>query len=230
MTETGADDEIYWTEEGAPRSRRFDDVFFSDGDGLAESRHVFLGGVDLAELLQGGGTVRIGEIGFGLGLNFLAAWSALTDAPDARFDYIGFERRPPNAEEIRRALALWPELDHSRDALLRAWPLLDGAPTSIGARATLTLHVGEAIARIDRLRSPRDVWWLDGFSPAKNPEAWDPALLAKIYARTAPGGRLATYAAAGWVRRGLAAAGFEVTRAPGFGTKKEMLTARRPDG
>ncbi|WP_412508529.1 MnmC family methyltransferase, partial [Roseovarius sp. SYSU LYC5161] len=42
---------------------------------------------------------------------------------------------------------------------------------------------------------------------------------------TAPGGTAATYTAAGFVRRGLAAAGFDVARRPGYGRKRHMTTA-----
>lgn len=235
MTENDHQDEIQWTEAGAPRSRRYDDVFFSEVDGLAESRHVFQGGVGLGETLAAGGRIRIGEIGFGVGLNFLAAWAALDQArgsaPErgARIDYAGFEIRPPGADEIRKALAPWPELEERREALLAEWPPQSGVCRRLGEAIDLTVQVGSALQRIGRLAEPRAIWWLDGFSPAKNPEAWAPELLAAIYERTEPGGRLATYAAAGWVRRGLQQAGFTVTRAAGFGAKREMLTARRPD-
>lgn len=224
-----APDRILWTESGAPRSEAFDDVFFSDVDGLAECRHVFQGGVGLVELLALGGALRIGEIGFGVGLNFLAAWQAADQPGAATVDYVGFERAVPSAEEIRQALAPWPELEAKREALLADWPPASTvAPRALTPSLNLTILQGEAIDSIERLTAPRDVWWLDGFSPAKNPTAWAPELLQAIFQRTAPGGRLATYAAAGWVRRGLASAGFEVARAPGFGTKREMLTARKP--
>ena len=43
-----------------------------------------------------------------------------------------------------------------------------------------------------------------------------------------PGARLATYTAARAVREGLARAGFEVERLPGFGLKKHRLVGRWP--
>jgi len=67
-----------------------------------------------------------------------------------------------------------------------------------------------------------DAWFLDGFSPAKNPELWEPGLLAEVARHTAPGGSFATYTAAGAVRRSLAEAGFTVDRAGGFGAKRHM--------
>ncbi|NMN72297.1 hypothetical protein AF71_00041360 [Rhizobium sp. 57MFTsu3.2] len=41
--------------------------------------------------------------------------------------------------------------------------------------------------------------------------------------KTKPGGTFATYAAAGFVRRNLIAAGFAVERRAGFAGKREML-------
>ncbi|MEL6979923.1 MAG: tRNA (5-methylaminomethyl-2-thiouridine)(34)-methyltransferase MnmD [Pseudomonadota bacterium] len=233
--------EILWAEDGAPRSARYDDVFFSAEDGLAESRHVFHAGVGLEARLAASSAwapLRLGEIGFGFGLNFLGAWAALDAAreggggadEEAALAYVGIERSPPNADEIRRALAPWPELYARREALLARWPLRSGETVALAPGLSLTLLVGEASVETETIAPPCGAWWLDGFSPAKNPDAWAPPLLAAIYERTEPGGALATYAAAGWVRRGLQAAGFEVTRRSGFGRKKEMLTALRPAG
>ena len=87
---------------------------------------------------------------------------------------------------------------------------------------------GDARATLPAWDGAADAWFLDGFSPAKNPELWQPDLMAQVHAHTAPGGTLATYTAAGFVRRGLAEAGFDVTRAPGFGRKRHMTTARKP--
>jgi len=67
-----------------------------------------------------------------------------------------------------------------------------------------------------------DAWFLDGFSPAKNPQLWQPDLLAQLSGKTAAGGTLATYTAAGHVRRALQAGGFDITRVPGFGRKRHM--------
>jgi len=59
---------------------------------------------------------------------------------------------------------------------------------------------------------------------------WSNELLGQIGRLTAPQGTLASFTAAGDVRRGLEASGFEVMRKPGFGRKREMITARHPKG
>ncbi|MEL6317941.1 MAG: MnmC family methyltransferase, partial [Pseudomonadota bacterium] len=73
-----------------------------------------------------------------------------------------------------------------------------------------------------------DVWFFDGFAPARNPEMWSTEILRAAFERAKPGGAFATYSAAGWVRRNLAAAGFEAARAPGYGAKRHMTRGRRP--
>src|SRR6185437_6842851 len=65
-------------------------------------------------------------------------------------------------------------------------------------------------------------------SRLRNPAMWRDEVLSLVAARSHPGAAAATFTVAGQVRRGLAAAGFEVARAPGFGRKRERLTARRP--
>ena len=202
---------------GAPVSCRFDDPYFSLHDGLAEARHVFLGGNDLPGRFRPG--FRIAELGFGTGLNCVAAllcWRAAGQA--GRLVFTSFEASPLATGDIVRALSAFP------DAAPLAGPLaacLGGDRDALPDLA-LTLVTGDARRTLPRWAGQADAWFLDGFSPAKNPELWEPDLLAEVARHTAPGGSFATYTAAGAVRRALAEAGFEVARVPGFGTKRHM--------
>jgi tRNA U34 5-methylaminomethyl-2-thiouridine-forming methyltransferase MnmC len=221
---------ILWRDGTLPISPAHDDPYYSALDGLAESRHVFLAGTALPERMAGAERFALAELGFGTGLNLLAAWRLWrgTARPGAVLDYTAFEIAPLSAGQMARALGRWPELAPLAGALIAAWPPPpDGRIALDGLR--LELVRGDARQTVPRWPGAADAWFLDGFAPARNPEMWEPELLAAVFARTLPGGRAATYAAAGAVRRGLAAAGFEVTRAKGFGPKREMLAARRPD-
>ena len=73
-----------------------------------------------------------------------------------------------------------------------------------------------------------DAWFLDGFSPARNPEMWTQQVFGSIVRASRPGATFATYTCAGWVRRGLEQAGFQVSKLPGFGLKREMLRGSLP--
>lgn len=213
---------LNWRGGRTPVSRRFDDPYFSVEDGLDETRHVFLAANALPDRLgRHAGTFRIAELGFGTGLNALAtltAWEAA--GKPCPLDYTSFEAFPLPPSDMRRALGAFPAL---RPGLL--FEALDGRIAGVALRVI----EGDARLTLPQWSGVADAWFLDGFAPAKNPELWDPALLAEVARRLVPGGTLATYTAAGHVRRTLAAAGLEVARVPGYGRKRHMTIARKHD-
>lgn len=224
---------LTWTEDGQPRSRLYGDVYFSAEDGLAESRAVFLQGCGLPEAWQGRDRFVVGELGFGSGLNILALmelWRRTTPRT-ARLHVFSIEAHPITAEEAARALARWPELSDLVEALVSRWP---GRARGFHrleipeARTILDLAVMEVEQALAAWTGRADAWFLDGFSPALNPAMWREEIMSLAARRSTPGARAATFTVAGAVRRGLAAAGFEVEKRPGFGRKRERLEARLP--
>lgn len=223
--------ELSWTPEGAPRSGRFDDIYFSREGGLDETRAVFLDGCGLPEAWAGRRGFTVAELGFGTGLNILALiqlWRAHRP-PGARLNIFSVEGYPLARDEAARALAAWPELADLSRTLIDAWPRR--APgfhrlawPDLGV--TLDLAVGEALWALEQWTGRADAWLLDGFAPAKNPQMWRPKVLAAVAARSAPGARLGTFTVAGSVRRGLQDAGFTVDKRPGHGAKRERLEGR----
>ncbi|MEM1385980.1 MAG: tRNA (5-methylaminomethyl-2-thiouridine)(34)-methyltransferase MnmD [Pseudomonadota bacterium] len=210
-----------WSDGNVPISRRYDDPYYSRENGLAESRHVFLGGNDLPDRFCEG--FRIAELGFGTGLNLMAAWIAWRGSGQkAPLHYVSFEANPLEARDLARALSAFPEVEPLVPALLSAYR--EGRE-DVAADLRLTLVIGDARAYVPRMTKPADAWFLDGFSPAKNSEMWDAPLLRAVAEHTRKGGTAATYTAAGFVRRNLEDAGFTVTRAPGYGRKRHMTRA-----
>ena len=207
--------DVTWQGGQVPVATRFDDPYFSLADGLAETRHVFLDGNRIVERARAG--FHIAELGFGTGLNLLATAQALAAHPGP-IHYTSFEAFPISADDMARALAAFPELD--TDALLQAWRA-GALQFQIGPIAA-EIIIGDARATLPVWQGRADAWYLDGFSPAKNPELWSADLMAEVARHTAAGGSFATYTAAGHVRRALQEAGFEVSRAPGFGRKRHM--------
>ncbi|MDF2141026.1 tRNA (5-methylaminomethyl-2-thiouridine)(34)-methyltransferase MnmD [Paenirhodobacter sp. CAU 1674] len=206
---------LEWRDDAIPVSTRFDDPYFSLANGLDETRHVFLAGNDLPARLRPG--FQIAELGFGTGLNLLATLIACGDTP---IRYTSFEAYPMSAAEIARALATFPEAEAVAAPFLAAWARGD-RKFQLGP-IDVDIVIGDARETLPAWDGCADAWYLDGFSPAKNPELWGSDLMAAVGAHTAPGGTFATYTAAGFVRRNLAAAGFAVTRAPGHGHKRHM--------
>lgn len=218
--------------DGQPYSNRHGDVYFSADSGLQETRHVFLQGNLLAErfaALSTGGSFCIGETGFGTGLNFLCAWQLFEQVapPGASLDFFSVEKFPLSDDELRAALALWPELAVQAETLLARWHRrVPGWNrwSFAGGRVRLTLAIADVAEALPQLpEACVDAWFLDGFSPAKNPEMWSDAVLVNIARASREGATLATYTCAGWVRRGLQQAGLSVQRVPGFGRKREMV-------
>ena len=215
--------DLDWRDEKIPVSRQFDDPYFSLDNGLEETRHVFLAGNDLPARFTDG--FQIAELGFGTGLNFLVTLAAWRQSGTAgRFHFTSFEAFPMAPADRERALAAFPELGALRDELTRALAAALG-PHDFGD-ATLTIVLGDARQTLPA-KSFAAAWFLDGFSPAKNPELWGEGLLAEVGRLTRPGGTAATYTAAGHVRRALADAGFDVTRVAGYGRKRHMTRARK---
>lgn len=217
--------DLDWRDGAVPVSRAFDDPYFSLENGLAETQHVFLAGNDLpARFVEG---FCVAELGFGTGLNFLATWALWREAGvPGSLRYTSFEAFPMSEADLTQAHAAFPELAPLAAMLRAAWTGQGGTVHLEGAE--LTLIAGDARAALPLWSGAADAWFLDGFSPAKNPELWEPSLLQAVADHMAPGGTLATYTAAGHVRRALAEAGLEVTRQPGYGRKRHMTTARKP--
>jgi len=227
--------------EGAPYSEVFADIYYHPADGRREVEHVFIAGNRLHERWAGAcDDFAIGETGFGTGLNFLVAaelWLAQTAAP-AVLHYLSVEKHPLLHVDLVQVLALRGDHSALTTELLAAWPPpLPGSHrlSLAGGRIQLTLLFGDAAEQLAAARCAQrpgfeadasrgiDAWFLDGFAPARNPGMWTAELFAQLAALSRPGTSFATFTAAGAVRRGLAAAGFEVERTAGHGAKREML-------
>ena len=211
--------EVEWRDGAVPVSMRFDDPYFSLENGMAETGHVFLDGNDLPARFCDG--FHVAELGFGTGLNLLATWKMFNDCGVAgRLRFTSFEAFPMDRADAEAALAAFPTLSDLADVLLDAWSQdsFDIETPSLHAQ----IVVGDANVTVPKMQAPADAWFLDGFSPAKNPELWGPELMQAVGVQTKTGGTFATYTAAGHVRRALGEAGFEVCRVPGFGRKRHM--------
>jgi tRNA U34 5-methylaminomethyl-2-thiouridine-forming methyltransferase MnmC len=205
-----------WRDETIPVSRQFDDPYFSLSGGLEETRHVFLTGNGLPGRFRDG--FRIAELGFGTGLNLMAVLMA-HQGPGHLY-YTSFEAFPMPAADIARALEAFPEVAGVVGSFLRQWAV--GETVLRFPNLTATIILGDARETLAAWEGEADAWFLDGFSPAKNPELWSAELMAEVARHTAQGGTFATYTAAGHVRRALAEVGFAVARQPGFGRKRHM--------
>jgi tRNA 5-methylaminomethyl-2-thiouridine biosynthesis bifunctional protein len=221
------------TGDGTPFSTEFGDIYHSAQGGLAQARHVFLGGNALPQRWAGRDRFVVVETGFGLGLNFLATWHAWREDParPRRLHFISVEHRPFSREDLSAALAGFTELQPLARALVNVWP----APVAgfhrmqlDAGRVMLTLLIGDARELLPQLVAKADAFFLDGFAPARNPGIWSPDVVRELARLAAPGATLATWTVAGGVRAALADAGFTLEKRAGFADKREMLVGVKP--
>ena len=225
--------DIEWLAHNVPRSKRFDDVYFDVDRPVEESAFNFLDGNRLParwgdHFAADQRAFCIGESGFGTGLNFMLAAEAWRSSNTVgRLHFVSVENYPLSHEQLRQAHASLPKALTSIGAELRdAYHVKGRGFHRIEfpeRRLVLTLIIDDAAAGLAQLEARIDAWFLDGFSPAKNPQMWCAELYRQLARLSVEGTTLATFTAAGHVRRGLDAAGFQMRKEPGFGSKRERL-------
>ncbi|MFT2092428.1 bifunctional tRNA (5-methylaminomethyl-2-thiouridine)(34)-methyltransferase MnmD/FAD-dependent 5-carboxymethylaminomethyl-2-thiouridine(34) oxidoreductase MnmC [Paraglaciecola sp. 2405UD69-4] len=236
MTISHAD--IHFNENGTPYATQFDDLYFSDAKGLDETEHVFLKSNRIIERWHSSQEQNfvIAETGFGTGLNFLVTVlhfdlfrQAHPESP-LRLHFLSIEKFPINVADLTQALSFYPQLRKYCEELLRQYPLLISGChrlTFLDGAVTLDLWFGDVQQVLPQIDVPPqglvDAWYLDGFAPSKNPEMWNEFLFQHMALLAKNQGSFATFTAAGFVRRGLIAAGFDVQKCKGHGKKREML-------
>lgn len=229
---------IHFNENGTPVSDQFDDIYFSNSDGLKECHYVFLQHNDIPDRWHNWPEQKrfhIAETGFGTGLNFLATWSEwlASGASDKGIQLVftTFEKYPLTKTDLITAHKVWPEVAEFAQELSDNYPDEIVSDTKlILANGLIELNIifGDVNERIERLDSNQGVnaWYLDGFAPSKNPEMWTQHLFNNMARIADLDCTTATFTAAGFVRRGLIDAGFTMKKDKGFGTKREMIFGR----
>lgn len=218
-----------WSVENVPRSLRFGDLYFSDLDGLDETKYVFLNGNKLPEIWMCTDRFIIAETGFGTGLNFFATWQLWREnsTPNGNLIYYSIEKYPLTISQIVKSIGHWSDLKPLLEEFKK-----DYASTEVNSqtilfdegRVTLKLIFGDVKEVLSQATFSSDAWFLDGFAPSCNPEMWSDEVFLEVARLSKKGTRLATFTAASAVRRGLRDVGFDMVKIPGFGRKREMLT------
>ena len=232
---------IHFNQENTPVSDKFDDVYFSNQDGLAETHYVFLEGNQLWERWVNYQEAHfvIAETGFGTGLNFFAVTTLFRefrqkypDSPLKRLYFISFEKYPLLLDALQQAHLAYPQFSHLAQHLQQNWlNPIQGCYRFHFDETTLDLWFGDVAENLpqlgDYMNGKIDAWFLDGFAPSKNPDMWNEQLYQQMFRFTKPQGTFATFTAASAVRKGLENAGFNMTKRKGFGKKRECLSGQK---
>jgi len=229
------------TDDGTPYAPVYDDVYHSRAGAIAQARHVFLGGNNLPERWTKRDHFVVVETGFGLGLNFLATWAAwqaqAADERCTRLHFVSVEKHPLLKADLIRLLEPYKSelASPTIEALIESWPILAEGTHRLEfeqGQVVLTLILGDAETALPQLAARADAIYLDGFSPAKNPDIWSDRVCQTLARLSGEGTTLATWSVNGALRRRLHECGFELNLTPGFAQKREMLCGqfkeRRP--
>ena len=232
---------IHFNQENTPISDKFDDVYFSNQDGLSESHYVFLEGNQLWErwVHYQEAHFVIAETGFGTGLNFFAVTTLFRefrqkypDSPLKRLYFISFEKYPLPLDALEQAHLAYPQFSCLAQHLQQHWlNPIQGCYRFHFDETTLDLWFGDVAENLpqlgDYMNSKIDAWFLDGFAPSKNPDMWNEHLYQQMFRFTKLQGTFATFTAASAVRKGLENAGFNIKKRKGFGKKRECLSGQK---
>lgn len=233
-------------EDGTAFSSSYDDIYHSESGGVGQAEHVFVEGNDLSRRWAGRTLFSILETGFGLGINFLVTWAHWRRDPNActRLHFVSIEKHPFTRNDLQAYLtalhasqqtsgatvpAIYAELAPLAAALCEQWPVLVTGMHRLefdGGRVVLTLVFGDALKVLPSLVLRADAFYLDGFSPAKNPDLWSTPIFKGLTRLAALGASVATYTISAAVRQGLTDAGFSVDRSAGYDSKRDMLIGR----
>ena len=220
--------------DGIFYSEDYGDNYYSTTSAIDECKHVFISGNKLHDRWQRN-DFSIAELGFGAGLTFLnTSLEWLKQAsPKTHLHFISFEKHPLTLDDLKHVHAQFecnPNLTTLADELYSQYPLpIEGFHRLhlANKQITLTLVLGDALKQLRNCDYVIDAWYLDGFSPTKNPSMWSEKIAIEVFRLTAPGGSFATYNATDNVKQHFEQAGFEIKKTAGFGDKKEMLTGIR---
>lgn len=216
-----------------PMSAQFDDIYFS-ADGEQEVRRIFLGPSKILQRIQQAPDrwFTIAELGFGSALNFIVCADAIGQQSQGRLHFISVEAHPLKHGDWQ-ALAKLRRNSPTAQALASApLPLLSGwhRRSFYHGRVQLSVFHGDVSTGLTELNrhqhQPVDAWFLDGFAPSKNPAMWQREVLEQLAQLSDAGTSVATFTAAGQVRRDLQAVGFTVDKVDQRPFKRSSLVGR----
>ena len=181
--------------------------------------------------LNAGDTFVIAETGFGTGLNFLVTVAAWRQAkaqnriqPNTRLQFVSVEKHPLIKEDLIKVWQDWGLFNDITPAFIAQYPdITPGFHRFHLDDIDLTLIFDDATQGIQQLIGQVDCWFLDGFSPAKNPDMWQQPLFDAIAAHSHDTTTVSTFTVAQQVKEGLSRAGFQVEKVDGFGLKRHTL-------
>ena len=214
----------------------YNDCYFSEEGGYDESLWVFVHGNNTARFSRLE-DICAGETGLGTGLNFFTLADYLSREIrnySGRLDYFSCEKHPLSPDKA--GMLLHPLLRNRKSCLDEYLSFYSSIYTDLkpglnifdtklfNINITLSFFSGDALEGLSLIGRERDIWFLDGHDPVKNPDMWSSGIFSLVGEKSHEGTTLATYTAKGTVKKGLREAGFFIKRRKGYGRKRHMIS------
>ena len=228
-------------DEGFPFSNEFNDIFCQK-DVIEETNHVFLGPNNLVKRWKANKKYEfnIGELGFGIGLNFFITLQTWIDNKDSngvkKLNFISFDKFAPKLDDIKKVKEVYPQLSEVIDLFLENAPAIFGGVNKFEIKAlnaSLILVIDDVQTGLKKLsNNPNkiDAWYFDGFDPRKNEDMWNDNVFKMVAILSNKDTTFGTYTASGFVKRNLIKNGFTIKKSKGFANKRHMLCGEYSKG
>lgn len=215
---------------GVPYNESFDDVYFDANDPVGERNSIYVSAID--ELLNRDfenkkDYIIIAESGFGFGLNFFAtAKYALQKA--LKIHYLACEKEPISLQDLSEFYKNYSEFSEIFSYFSEHYEIIKNEILRLhffNSQIILDLFFGDAFLWLDECDFKADIWYLDGFSPSKNPALFSSQFLAKVKEHCIKNAILRSYSCAGVFKNSLKEQNFILEKRAGQGKKREFLSA-----
>ena len=214
-------------------SKDYEDRYFQV-NGFEESKEVYIDGNNLEERWESfsGSCFTIGELGFGLGLNFLTMMHCwLKKERSFNLDYIGIDKKILEKSNLIMLEEAFPNLKNEIKVLKECDIVGHNGFECISIpdlKIRLILITEDIQKAINDICSSNiDAWFLDGFDPKKNPEMWEEDILKTVFDLSSCDSSFSSFTSVGRIRRALLENGFEVSKVSGFGTKRHRIIGKK---
>ncbi len=210
----------------SPFNVEFGDIYFNTFNPIKESKFVFAS--KIYEILDKKDFFIVAECGFGTGLNFLNLVKIFKKT-DKKLHYVAIEKNPISAKDLKEIYEKLGKFKKSSKILIKKISTIKDIfinRIKFSKNITLDLVIGDANEVLKNLDFKADIWFMDGFAPAKNPQMWSFEIFNEIARLSKTGCIVATFTSARIVKDNLEKNGFFVKKIQGFGKKREMIKAK----
>jgi len=209
--------------QNVPFNGDFGDFYCNSDDPKGESEFVFSSSVNSVSKSQ----IIVAECGFGFGRNFLSTLQICRKLKK-KLHFVSIEKFPLSRAQLREIYANLGIFSNLSKKLIKKYPKFRRGLMRVefASDAILDIYFGDVLEALNEFEFKADIWYLDGFSPAKNPEMWDKSVIKEIAHLAKKGTILRSYSVTAALKANLKEFGFEISVKSGFGKKREMLEAK----